>query len=598
MSARVITDASTSIVPGSSMLTSHQAAVEPSHMSRTEEVSRCQQPSPHLYHKARTLLGFTDHPRLQPASCNLQPGSFTQLLQASDDCLQMPSPELDQQQGQHQAENHHRPRKGLKPYAVAAPSMLKKIKERMQQCGDARHSPQQLASQQHNKKQALQSTALLLTLSQRIPAVLPAEEKHVTQPSREVASGIRRLQQPRASTSTTLEAPCHKSQALHQQSFVNSIADGTLEEALQRLDISNIVFKGIPISGRPVAAGPHTPAAPTSWPPHQTHQQHSQSPCTRCGSYATWPHSQQAQEQQTQGTSTIQGRLSKPENLSYEHAAPSGLPISHQQSQADLALPLHTAQPCLQATDCRTGSTALKEASVTAISASQAFTQGHTDSTVPRQMTAAGVADPLLQPTAQPCSHNPSVCALQSSSQQNQFSRALQSVSEADGHQGTKSMAANDIVRSDLLNGRPASTGLPHQTDTPELQAGGSTTVQDRLMLIATRCTASLPTAPVIMIPVSTAPAQTLSMLVEEPAACWSANPVYGDADDEDSDQATQSTEQTDLESIIGRASGVLASLTAAAAQMSGANKLTGLCSTAPVHSQVRRSENCVKWVV
>lgn len=556
-------------------------------MLSTQEVYRCQQPSPRLHCKARTLLGFTDHPRLQPASPSFQPGSFSALLQASDDCLQMPSSEPFQAslevQEQQQEGNRHRPRKGIKPHAIAASSMVEKIKERMQQYGDCCHPQHQLTSQQHNRQKAVQSTSPMLTSLQPTLGLLPP----VTQqkPSREAASNIRHLQKQlwgKARASPPLDPRCHKPQALHQQSSVESIADGTLQEAMQRLDISNIVFKGIPISSRPVAAGPHTPAAPISWPPHPSQQQHSQSPCTCCGSYATLLHIPQGQQQHRQSTSTDQGRLVTSESMSYQHAASSGRPMSHQQPQADFTLHTHTAQPSLQALHCSTGLPASTAPFANAASAGEVIPQGHTST------PAAGVSDPLSQPTALPSSHNLSGCALPLSDQEEQLPYALHSL---DGHQVSESLPANNSLCSDLLLRRPVSADLSHHTDTSELQAGGSNHTQDSMPMAARR-RASLPTAPVMMIPVSTAPAQTMPVttLIEEPAACSSE--IVDDIDT-DVDSSDQATEQAGLEAIIASASGVLASLTAAAAQLSHANNhaklcLSDLCSTAPVHSQVR----------
>ena len=635
ISVRICTNAwnNSSNVQGSQPQVFTDAAVRSTTTPSSGQVNRSQravptdaqqQPDSDLLQQAATMLAHEHVPH--PASPKLKHGSFTQLLEADDGDVNSPRSQT-QSAGCHEQEaaifienkKHHRGG----AYGARVPShLIEKIKQRVlhqkEPCRPETQSTQQQAHTRHTARSSSLSTQLA---QEPQPSLLGAAGPRTPKPNRKASNSIRHLQNQlwgRARSSTPNISKKHKAGVLHQPPAVKHITHCTLEEAMHRLDLTNIVFKGIPKEVRPVTASPQTPAAALSWQPHLSQQWRSQLPHASCPSYVSVlqahhlhiPHTQAApHEAVLTPVIALHAQFTASATAASQHdsqaAGPHQMPDTAHTSLpncnfrradilpkfgrgADEAAQTRPAEACQPSADEELPSP-LGAAQVSMLNC-------------PMEMSLSAPAHPDegsthgLHALKSLPEHDGRQAAMTSVAQVTPLTELLMAGSPTQPHHSnstgseeqTKPMEAfadnSTLVMVPPAAALPLSVVLPTSLQapqnstargedfpmTPALQSGSSSCLQEA-MPIAARRAPSLPAAPLTMIPVSSAagqisPAQMLNH--DQPSEFLPADETL-DSPVSHSNPVTACTEQVGFGAIIASASAVLATLNAGATHLS-----------------------------
>lgn len=264
-----------------------------------------QQPIPQA--QQRDLLACDGQCLAHPTPAKPYHGNFTQLLQGHDGCCQNAISQTHfttchEQQQQPTASRQMHP-ESCKPCSAGVSQLVEKVKQRVLQNCEQQLLPEcQLDDRPQPTDDVTCLPATLVRPRQHQLFELLLTQKHNSaQPGRKPRSAKSCFQKQSSGRSRREAAPAQsqKYNQLQQQPAVTCIADCTLEQAMQLLDLRDIVFTGVPMVSRHAAPSPTTPAA-SSWPNAcQQQQHHSQPPYQHYPKCSAGLHNQHAYDQHT-----------------------------------------------------------------------------------------------------------------------------------------------------------------------------------------------------------------------------------------------------------------------------------------------------------
>lgn len=629
MSVRICTNAwnNSSNVQGSQPQVFTEAAVRSTTTPSSGQVNRSQhavptdaqqQPDSNLLQQAATMLAH-EHVS-HPASPKLKHGSFTQLLEADDGDVNSPRSQTQSARCHEQEAAKHKKHHRGGAYGARVPShLIEKIKQRvLHQKEPCRPETQSLQQQPHTRQTARSSSLSSQLAQEPQPSLLAAARPRIPKPNRKASNSISHLQNQlwgRVRSSTPNISKKHKAGVLHQPPAVKHITHCTLEEAMHRLDLTNIVFKGIPKEIRPVTASPQTPAADLSWQPHLSQQLRSQLPHASCPSYVSVLQAHHLHVLHTQAA-PHEAVLTPVIAPHAQFTASATAASKHDSQGADMPDTTHISLPNCNFRQAGIQPKLGRGAHEAAQTRPAEPCQPYADEALPSPSGAAQVSmlicpmEMSLSAPAHPVEgsthglhalqslpeHDGRQAAMTSVAQVTPLTELLMAESPVQPHNSnstgskeqTKSMEAfvdnSTLVMVPPAAALPLSVVLPTSLQapqnstvrgedfpmTPALQSGSSSCLQEA-MPIAARRAASLPAAPLTMIPVSSAagqisPAQMLNH--DQPVDFLPADETL-DSPVSHSNHVTACTEQVGFGAIIASASAVLATLNAGARHLS-----------------------------